>query len=123
MSETVKFTVMFDRFFDCLNVNNFTTGKHKRKPFQNPYRSPDDFRLKVCVCVCVVLKRYMYTRTCTYTCACTCNSKHTHVHVYLCFTPSVATRRFPRLSARLGRECVTENWLYREGERQNAIIC
>ena len=43
--------------------------------------------------------------------------------VILCFTPSVATRRFPRLSARLGRECVTENWLYREGERQNAIIC
>ena len=122
MSETVKFTVMFDHFFDCHNMNNFTTGKHKRKPFQNPYRSPDDFRLKVCVCV--VLKRYMYTRTYTYTCACTCNSKHTHIHVYvsLCFTPSVATR-FPQLSARLGRECVTENWLYREGERQNAIIC
>ena len=47
MSETVRFTAMFDHFFDCLNVTNFTTGKHKRKPFQDPYRSSGDFRLKV----------------------------------------------------------------------------
>ena len=37
---------MFDKFFDCLNVNSFTKGKHSRKPFQNPYRSAKDFRLK-----------------------------------------------------------------------------
>ena len=38
-SETIKFTAMFDRFFDCLNVNIFSSGKHKRKIFQDPYRS------------------------------------------------------------------------------------
>ena len=43
VSETLKFTAMFDRFFDCLNVNSFTRGKHKRKVFQDPYRSADDF--------------------------------------------------------------------------------
>ena len=45
---TAHFVMMFDRFFDCLNVNSFTAGKHKRKQFQDPYRSPSDFRLKVC---------------------------------------------------------------------------
>lgn len=48
-SETVLFVKMMDRFFDCLNVNNFSTGKQKRKPFQEPYRKPNDFRFKVCI--------------------------------------------------------------------------
>ena len=39
--------LMFDHFFDCLSVNSFIAGKFKRKPFQDPYRSPSDFRLKV----------------------------------------------------------------------------
>ena len=48
----MKFVRMMDRFFDCLNVNNFVTGKRKRKQFQDPYRanedpSKEDFRLKV----------------------------------------------------------------------------
>ena len=47
MSETVKFVKMMDHFFDCLNVTNLVTGKQKRKPFQDPYRSEEDFRLKV----------------------------------------------------------------------------
>ena len=47
VTETVKFVKMLDHFFDCLNVNNFHTGKQKRKQFQDPYRSGDDFRLKV----------------------------------------------------------------------------
>ena len=47
VSKTVKFVKMMDRFFDCLNVNNFHTGKQKRKVFQDPYRSGGDFRLKV----------------------------------------------------------------------------
>ena len=38
---------MIDKFFDCFNVNNYETGKLKRKEFQDPYRSPDDARLKV----------------------------------------------------------------------------
>ena len=45
--ETVKFVEMFDKFFDCLNVNNFSVGYQKRKEFKLPYRSAHDFRLKV----------------------------------------------------------------------------
>lgn len=45
--ETVRFVSMVDPFFDCLNVNNFNIGKFKQKPFQDPYRSAQDFRLKV----------------------------------------------------------------------------
>ena len=44
---TAHFVMMFDHFFDCLNVNSFTAGKQKRKPYQDPYRSASDFRLKV----------------------------------------------------------------------------
>ena len=40
---TAQFVKMFDCSFDCLNVNSFTAGKHKRKPFQSPYRSASDF--------------------------------------------------------------------------------
>ena len=35
--ETTKFVRMMDQFFDCLNVTNLMTGKHKRKAFQEPY--------------------------------------------------------------------------------------
>ena len=49
VKETAKFVDMFDKFFDCLNVNNFTTGYHNRKDFQQPYRSAADFRLQVCI--------------------------------------------------------------------------
>jgi len=45
--ETSKFVCVFDKFFDALNVSNFTNGTRKRKPFQHPYRSADDFRLAV----------------------------------------------------------------------------
>ena len=47
VEETAKFVDMFDKFFDCLYVNNFTAGYHKRKDFQQPYRSAADFRLQV----------------------------------------------------------------------------
>lgn len=43
--ETVRFVYVFNRFFDCFNVSNFTDGKYKRKVFQQPYRSGNDFRL------------------------------------------------------------------------------
>ena len=46
--ETIRFVEMMDRFFDCLNVNNFSTSKEKIKPFQSPYTSAKDFRLTVC---------------------------------------------------------------------------
>ena len=45
--ETAKFVAIMDKFFDTLNVTNFTNGKRKRKPFQDPYRSASDFRLTV----------------------------------------------------------------------------
>ena len=45
--ETVKFVRNMDKFFDCLNVTNFNDGIHHNKPFQEPYTSKDDIRLKV----------------------------------------------------------------------------
>ena len=47
--ETAKFVAIFDKFFDLLNVTNFTNGTRKRKRFQHPFRGPDDFRLKVII--------------------------------------------------------------------------
>lgn len=47
VSETIKFVHNMDKFFDCLNVSNFTSGYHKRKVYQNPYTSKNDFCLKV----------------------------------------------------------------------------
>jgi hypothetical protein len=44
--ETAQLLSNMDKFFDCLNVNNFTSGIRQRKPFQFLYRSGDDFRLK-----------------------------------------------------------------------------
>ena len=53
--ETIRFVEMMDRFFDCLNVNNFSTSKKKIKSFQSPYTSAKDFRLTVCntIIVCI----------------------------------------------------------------------
>ena len=47
--ETVKFVLLFDRFFDTFNVNSYNEGRHKRKVFRQPFRSADDFRLKVII--------------------------------------------------------------------------
>ena len=44
---TSKFADMMDKFFDCLNVHNYTHGIHSRKDFHKPYTSSDDARLKV----------------------------------------------------------------------------
>ena len=45
--ETSKFVALFDKFFDLLNMNNFTEGTKKNKPFLHPYRHSDDFHLAV----------------------------------------------------------------------------
>ena len=58
--ETARFVSMVDRFFDSLNVNTFTYGKFKRKAFQDPYRSEQDFRLKVKVYVWMYMYMYVY---------------------------------------------------------------
>ena len=47
VEETARFVLMMDRFFDSLNVSNFTNEIHKRKPFQLPHRSSSDRQLKV----------------------------------------------------------------------------
>ncbi len=38
---------MLDKFFDCLNVADFNSGKFSRNAFKSPYHSSRDFRLKV----------------------------------------------------------------------------
>ena len=48
VTETAHFISLIDKFFDCFNVRNFNSGKLKRKAFQDPYRSADDFCIKVC---------------------------------------------------------------------------
>ena len=45
--ETAYFIEKMDKFFDTFNVSSFTQGKFKRKVFQQPYRSANDFRLTV----------------------------------------------------------------------------
>lgn len=47
VTETIRFVDMMDKLFDVFNVNSYDTGKKKRKPFQDPYRSADDVRVKV----------------------------------------------------------------------------
>ena len=44
---TAEFVEYFDKFFDCVNVGDFTSGKRSRNSFKDPYRSGSDFRLKV----------------------------------------------------------------------------
>lgn len=55
VAETAKFCLMMDRFFDSLNVTNYSEGYEKLKPYRMPYRSVEDFRFKVCVYVYVIL--------------------------------------------------------------------
>ena len=45
--ETACFVLMFDKFFDLLNMRNFTEGACNRKPFLYPYHKGDDQRLQV----------------------------------------------------------------------------
>ena len=47
--ETANFIEKMDKFFDCFNVSTFTVGKHKRKPFLDPYRTKTDIRLAVSI--------------------------------------------------------------------------
>ena len=45
--ETANFIDKMDKFFDTLNVRNYTNGIHSLKSFQMPYRWAKDFRLQV----------------------------------------------------------------------------
>ena len=48
-SETAQFAAIFNKFFDILNVSNFTNGTRYRNPSLHPYRHGEDERLKVCI--------------------------------------------------------------------------
>ena len=54
--ETAHFVGMMDKFFDAMNVHNYIHGIHARKPFQMPYRSSEDMRLKVAKCRYDIIK-------------------------------------------------------------------
>ena len=54
VQRTAEFVGIFDKFFDIMNVSNFSNGKMQRKVFKNPYRSSHDFRLKVCIYVEII---------------------------------------------------------------------
>lgn len=45
--EAAVFVEKIDKFFDSLNVTNYTKCITTLKPFKMPYRSGDDFRMKV----------------------------------------------------------------------------
>ncbi len=47
MKETHHFCLMFDRFFDCLNVRSYLEGKKKREPDLLQYRTVRDARFEV----------------------------------------------------------------------------
>ena len=65
-AETSKFVGMIDKFFDILNVHNYTHGVHARKPFQMPYTTSKDKRLKVmhvvlCFSAFVTIEFYLHS--------------------------------------------------------------
>ena len=72
-AETAKFVSMFDKMFDCLNVQTFSAGKLSRNCFKAPYQSSRlSFEGELCMCVHVhtvhVRRLYMTsTSMCMYT--------------------------------------------------------
>lgn len=66
LEKTIEFVLMFNKFFDCLNVSCLDAGRHSRNAFKSPYHSTKDFRINVrsishniiiivlIVCVCLV---------------------------------------------------------------------
>ena len=67
--ETSRFVLLFDKFFDILNVRRFDEGAHKRKKFLRPYRNGSDERLEVCynsarrtaLLLCIVVSACCFT--------------------------------------------------------------
>ena len=46
LTETKKFVLMFNKFFDCMNVRHLKECVYKRKPDVRPYNSAKDSRIK-----------------------------------------------------------------------------
>ena len=61
VEESARLAEMMDKFFDCVNVHNYTQGYHRRKPFLDPYRSSKDRRLKVTASIHAIDLQYLYT--------------------------------------------------------------
>lgn len=61
--ETANFIEKVDKFFDSLNVTNYTDCITKLKQFKMPYRHAKDFRIKVMIMQLLILLHYicMYT--------------------------------------------------------------
>ena len=73
--ETARFIELVDAFFDCMNVGNYTDGKRHRKVFQQPFRTPSDFRFKVKYTTvwakCIYSIKFIYIQVqCTFTFLC-----------------------------------------------------
>ena len=60
VEETAKFVLYFDKFFDILNVSNFTTWVQKRKSFQYPFWKGDDSRLLVKLITITIVTSIVY---------------------------------------------------------------
>ena len=56
--ETANFADKFDKFFDILNVKNYTECITKRKQFRQPYRWESDARLEVLKGIIVMKFQY-----------------------------------------------------------------
>ena len=54
--ETRKFVIMFDRFFDCLNVRSPSEWYTHKKPDRKPYCEVDDPRFEVHLLIIISVK-------------------------------------------------------------------
>ena len=47
VATTAEFVDLINKFFDCLNVGNYTEGRDNQTALKQPYRKSTDFRLEV----------------------------------------------------------------------------
>jgi len=73
--ETAVFVSNFNKFFDCLNVTNTFTGKHKKDDFKKPYEKANDFRVEV---LCLLI--HIYT---LFACLLCCLRYRVYIYLYL----------------------------------------
>ena len=91
---------------DCLNVADFDSRRHSRNPFKAPYRSGEDFRLKVRSWI--LLTMYMK------------NSIVLVIWWYVC-PRIVAGRGVPPISWCLGRECGWKRRIFRYWKEEDDL--
>lgn len=91
--KSAEFASVFDKFFDCLNVTNFTNGKYSRNAFKSPYYSGRDFRLRV---------RLSYSLQQT---------------IKLIMNIVVAQGRLSRLFRQMGTKCAKQKWFHKDTKK------